>query len=101
MTKSVIDILGKSITLGGVSVRVSVSLEISLGLTATLLYNGADLINARAGAQQTVKIGCRGKCSPFSTDDIIFEQSFLQSRSDNFNAVTGLSGSLEPSVTLT
>jgi hypothetical protein len=98
----VIDILGRSISVAGVSVRVSVSLEISLGLTASLSYNGADTINARAGAQQIVKIGCRGKCSPYSfDDDMIFERSFLQSRSDNFNAITGLSGSFEPSVTLT
>jgi hypothetical protein len=96
----VVDILGRSITLGGVTMRLSVALEVSLGLSASLTYTGADMIYARAGAQQTVKMGCRDQCRPF-TSDIIFEQSFQQSTSDNFNTVTGLSGSLEPSVTLT
>ena len=96
-----IEVLGKSISVAGVSLTLGVSVQMSLGLSASLLFTGTDAVNAKAEAQQMVKIGCKNRCQTYSgSPDIIFERSFVSSNSDNFKAVTGISGALEPSVSL-
>ena len=96
-----IQVLGRSISVAGVSLMLGVSVQMSLGLSASLLFTGTDAVNAKAEAQQMVKIGCKDRCQIYSgSPDIIFERSFVSSNSDNFKAVTGISGALEPSVSL-
>ena len=95
-----IAVLGKDLTLAGVSVRAKVSVQVTLGLSASLTYGGADVVYAGGRVQQSVKIGCRDECRPF-TSDIIFERDFEALNYDNFNAVDNLRGTINPSVSLT
>ena len=93
-----IDVLGTSIMLAGVTVRASVGVELSLGLSASLTFDGTDAVYSGGRIQQSIKIGCRDDCVPF-TNDIIFERTFQALNHNNFDAVDGVRGSLDPSVT--
>ena len=94
-----IPVIGLTMNMAGISVMASVTVKVTLGVSASLTFDGASTIYGGGRVQQTVKTGCRDECRPF-TSDIIFEESFQALNSNNLDAVDGIRGSLEPYVTL-
>ena len=95
-----LNVLGADITLAGVSVRASVTAGLRLSLSASLTFEGTSAVYAGGRVQQTIKVGCRDECRPF-TSDIIFERTFQALNYNNFEAVDGVRGTLDPSVSFT